>query len=112
MMQNELMTNIVQEVVEEVSTGNGMYKIANAFQNLVHGKYMIEANEKVDIRKLKAQENIIKTKIRSEEMTKHEKAEVAKAALKTIETLSKDGNLTDTLAVALFNYVVAINNDL
>lgn len=111
-MKNELMTNIVKEVVEEVSTGNRVSKISNAFQNIVHGKNMIAANEKVDLRKLEAQENILKEKIRADGMTKHEKAEIAKAALKTVESLSKDGTLTDTIAVTVFNYVIAVNNDL
>ena len=111
-MKNELMTNIVKEVVEEVSTGNSVSKISNAFQNIVHGKNMIAANEKVDLRKLEAQENILREKIRADGITKHEKAEIAKAALKTVESLSKDGTLTDTIAVTVFNYVIAVNNDL
>lgn len=111
-MKNELMANFAESIIDEISTGNTVGRISNGLQNVINGKNMIAANKEVDITRISAQENVITTKIKADTVAKHEKAELAKAALKTVETMSQDGSLTDTKMLAIFNFVIATNNDL
>ena len=111
-MQNELMTNIAKEVVEEITDVNTVTKISNAYHNVFHGKLMIEANTKVALKKLEAQENVLRDQSKYDAMNKHDKAEIAKATLKAMESISRDGNLTETLAISMLNYAITFKNDL
>ena len=77
----------------------------------MNGKSMIAANKEVDIARISAQERVIVAKIKSDMAAKHDKAELAKSALKAVETMSQNGSLTDTKMLAIFNFVIATNND-
>ena len=111
-MRSELMTNLAEGIIDEISTGNTVGHISNSLQNVINGKSMIAANKEVDITRISAQKKVITTKIHADTVVKHKKTELAKAALKTVETMSQDGSLTDTKMLAIFNFVIAINNDL
>lgn len=111
-MKNELMTNLTEGIIDELHTGNAIGHISNGLQNVINGKSMITANKEVDIARISAQERVIAAKIHADTVSKHDKAELAKSALKTVETMSQDGSLTDTKMLAIFNFVIATNNDL
>lgn len=96
---NEMLTQIAEYCTEgflkELSNGNSAMPVAGVHRILNGGK-IIDAQKEVSKERIAAQKEIIIEKNRLETLEKKNKTDIIIEAFRTIEALSRAGNLTET----------------